>query len=339
MKKSVLIILFIAIIISALACSPQKQAENNNTATDSNITTTQGPESSQNTDSIEAEDDKELDDDASVITTIDELKLAAQNAYISEKGHYNAIAAFIEGNTDFLASYCNVDLSLLSGFETVKISDFKIQRADKPTFSLDFSFTVCESDYPAFPVGTYNYFIDNAPVSWHSYDDAIFSEKHARLAVIMNIIPSAVMGFEDSAPTLYEERFEIFAPYFIMQMENVLTGTGTTQEMLTQRVEEFFGIKDFVPDEKYFEIVDGIYSLTDSVKQFGVGVVHRIVDIHEVSDNLVEVDVCFFADSATLCLTHKITYTFEIGDFTYGYRLVSATVAEDYGNEPMRFNG
>jgi len=335
MKKSILLLLLIGMVIFTLGCSSQHPSENNMTNSTNPI---EKPSDFQGMKDEESVAEDLISPEKNTITTMEGLETAIQNSDISEKRHYNAIAAFITGDIESLAKYTNVDPSYLSMLKTVKITEFKVGRSETQHFSLDFSFTVNESDCSAFPSGEYNYFIDDSPVSWHSYDEAVFDEELADLEIIMTLLPSATISFENSAPQLYEERFNICAPYFIMQMENYYNGVGANETILAQRMYEFFGIEGFIPDEEYFKTVNDTYQLTDSGKSTGLAVVDRIAEVRKVSDNIVEVDVCFFADNATLCLTHKTTYTLEKGNFAYGYRLLNARVTENYNLDPMWFN-
>lgn len=273
------------------------------------------------------------------ITTIQELRRVVESAHISEKGNYNAVLSFLTGDSEALAKYANVDPACFRGLDTVIISDFKLEASKEKRSCLEFTFTVKESDYPSFPPGQYGYYIDDSPICWHSYDEVNLSEYSDNLDIIMNILPSAVLTFENPTSNVYDENFDIFAPYFIMQMENFHHyGTSTNEETLSRRMEEFFGVEEFDPDDKYYEIVDGVYRINDNVRELGLSVAHRVVDVRKVDTNIIEVEVCFFADKATLCMTNKTTYTFEKGDFAYGYKLLNAKTIEITSCETLRFS-
>lgn len=277
-------------------------------------------------------------DESNKITTLQQLKQARDNTDISQKGHYNTILAFITGDVEFLADMIDVEPSCLEGIETVKISCFEVSVSNTNPFTLDFSFTVDESDYPTFPVGEYNYYIDNAPVYWHSYDAITLAEEDEDLELIMNLMPSAVQTFDPTSSEPYDDIFSALAPYFIIETEYFFYEHKTTPEIMAERMEEFFGIKDFVPDEAYYKITDGMYGIKDEGRRLGIGTANRIVDVRKVSDTVIEVDVCFFADKATLCTTHKTTYSLEKGDFAYGYRLLKAETTKITDCEVLRFN-
>lgn len=336
MKKDILAFFLLFIIAaSAFGCSSEDNKVKDSLHITESVTTIINSVNNKESTSFSDTDDTDI---SNTVTTIQELKNAIELADISEKGHYNAVLAFLTGDIELLSKYAGVDSSCFSGLDTLVVSNFELQASKREGACLDFSFSVKESDYPGFEPGEYSYYIDDAPIYWHSYDEVDLTEEFEDLEIIMSLLPSAVPAFGESASDLYKETFVIFAPHFIMQMENYFYNTSTDAETLSKRMEQFFGVENSSLNNEYYEMVDGVYRINDKVRYLGLSTAHRIVDVREVDANIIEVDVCFFADKATVCMTNKTTYTFEKGDFSYGYKLLNAKTTEINPCDILRFS-